>query len=108
LSTTEGIGSGVGRSTSQSGGRWRGWSGQGGTPWRCEARVGVEGVWERSKESNAGEVLIAAADSAVGFGSWCLLVEQAPRDMAGSAWRGGAPGRWCSMACRCTGGMGWL
>jgi hypothetical protein len=81
----EGIGNGVGRSASQSGGRWRGWSGQGGTPWQCEARVGVEGVRERSEVSNAGEVLTAAADLAVSFGSWCLLVEQAPHDVAGSA-----------------------
>jgi hypothetical protein len=80
-----GISYGVGRSASQSGGRWRGWSSQGGTPWRCEARVGVEGVRERSEESNAGEVLAAAADLAVSFGSWCLLMEQAPHDVASLA-----------------------
>jgi hypothetical protein len=49
------IGSGGGRSASRSGGcrRW-GWSGRGGTPWRHEARVGVEGVQGRLEESSTG------------------------------------------------------
>jgi hypothetical protein len=80
----EGIGSGGGRSASRSGGRRWGWSGQGGTPWWCEAQVGVEGVREWLDESSTGEVLVAAGDSAVGFGSWRLLVEEAPRDVVGS------------------------
>jgi hypothetical protein len=59
LSSVEGIGSGGGRSTSRSGGRWWGWSSRGGTPWRRGARVGVEGVRERSEESSAREVIAA-------------------------------------------------
>jgi hypothetical protein len=89
----EGIGGGGGRLASRCGDCRRGWSGRGGSPWWSEARGGVEGVWEWSEESSAGVVLVAAGDSAVGFGSWRLLMEEAPRDMAGSALRGGAPGR---------------
>jgi hypothetical protein len=85
LSVAERISSGGGRSASRSGGHRWGWSGRRGTPLWREARVGVEGVREWSKESSAGEVLTAAGDSVVGFGSWRLLVEEAPRDVASSA-----------------------
>jgi hypothetical protein len=61
---TEGIGGGGRRSACQSGGRRQGWSGRGGTRWLRDVRCGVEGVWEWSEESSAGEVLTVTGDSA--------------------------------------------
>jgi hypothetical protein len=42
----------------------------------------------------------------VGFSSWRLLVEEAPRDVADSVLRGGAPRRRSSTAHRCSSSMG--
>jgi hypothetical protein len=78
----EGYDSGGRRSASWSGGRWWGWSGRGGTPWRREAQGVIEGVQEWLEESSAGEVLVATGDSAsasaLGAFSWRKLLEMWP------------------------------
>jgi hypothetical protein len=93
----EGYDGGGRRSASWSGGRWWGWSGWGGTPWRREAQGVIEGVQEWLEESSAGEVLVATGDSAsasaLGAFSWRKLLEMWPTQCCEVVHLGGGPQR---------------
>jgi hypothetical protein len=105
LSTVEGIGSGVGRSASQSGGRWRGCSGQGGLLGSAKLGLGSRGSKNGRRSPTPGRCSQWQRTQrwalALGAFSWIKLLVTWPAQCSevmhlggGLQWLVGAPVAW--------------